>query len=196
MIIVLDKQNEREALRLAKEKFRNGEVMIVPFDTVYGFICNPFDDKAIKKVYSLKNRPISKTIGLAFDKLSMASKFIRIDKPKLNFIKNHTPGPYTFILPSKSKKLSSHCLQNETCAIRFPKTDFIIKLLRVCGGIVAQTSANKSAESSCFSLEQVLNQFKASELDDLLVIDMGPIKSPGPSQLIDLSGSSPRMIER
>ena len=46
-----------ESLQLAAQIINAGGVIVVPTDTVYGVACDPFNEKAVAKIYELKRRP-------------------------------------------------------------------------------------------------------------------------------------------
>jgi L-threonylcarbamoyladenylate synthase len=54
-----------EAADLAAEVIRRGGVAVIPFDTVYGFIADASNEKALLKIYKLKNRQLDKPLGVA-----------------------------------------------------------------------------------------------------------------------------------
>ncbi len=197
MKIIADKNNLVCLAQTAADFFARGEIILAPFDTVYGFICDPTNETALKKIFKLKSRPLTKTIGLAVSKYETLSKYANISPHQTHFIKNHTLYNHTYILQSKTANLVSLlCIQNDTIAVRIPNSILIKEIINNCAGIVAQTSANKSGLNNCYGINDVYAQFSISELRDVLIIDSGVIKSSGPSQIVDLTGNSPVLIER
>ncbi|HOX41764.1 MAG TPA: L-threonylcarbamoyladenylate synthase [bacterium] len=178
----------------AAQTVLENKVVLAPFDTVYGLVSNPFDDNAIKKVFNLKDRPTEKTIGVV---ASDIDQIYRIANDKhLDWIKKLTPGPYTFILEAKGMILSPHCYKNNTIAVRIPDSVLILEIAKLSGGIIAQTSANKSGKNSNAVLEKVLSQFQETELKDLMIILDDSMPTGSPSTIFDLTGDTPRKIER
>lgn len=184
-------QVENEALRTIQA----GGIVIAPFDTVYGFICDPYNDTALEKIFKLKNRELNKTIGLALNPAHIIHSLAEVKH--FEFTKGKVPGPYTFILPLKDKNISKYCQNKGTVAIRIPNSELILMLSKKFGKPLAQTSANKSGKSTCASIDEIKKQFTEAELDSVdLIIDCGLIQNSKESVIYDLTGDSPREIAR
>ncbi len=76
-----------------------------------------------------------------------------------------------------------------------PDSQLILEIAKLSGGVVAQTSANKSGQSNCYSIEDIGKQFDGLDQFDL-IIDGGHLAETLPSELWDLTGDSPKQIER
>ncbi|MCB1175248.1 MAG: threonylcarbamoyl-AMP synthase [Leptospiraceae bacterium] len=76
-----------------------GQVLIVPTDTVYAFICRSDKPKAINRLYDIRNIDARKPLSLLCRDIAMISTYARsIPNPVFRFMRSHLPGPYTFIL--------------------------------------------------------------------------------------------------
>ena len=172
-----------------------GGIAVIPFDTVYGFICDPKNDTALERIYKLKGRDFDKTIGLAFDSIASLNNVAYISD--LAFIEDKVPGKFTFIVKAKDKSFSLFCYRQNTIGARIPDSILIKKIASKCGGAIAQTSANKAGEDNCGSLNDLARQFSEKELLEIdIVVDGGKMEDAQPSQIFDLTGSEPKRIER
>ena len=179
------------ALTLSK-----GGLVVAPFDTVYGILVDPSDNLAVGRVNEIKGRPGSKTIGLATCSAAEISRITYMDIDKEEFIAKKAPGKYTFILKEHGQNsISDLCKRDGNLAIRVPDSQLILEIIRLSGGLVAQTSANKSGQPNCYSIEDIENQFIGLDQFDL-IIDGGLLAESLPSELWDLTGVTPRQIER
>lgn len=196
--ILLTQDNFKSTVLDAVEIIKNGGIIIAPFDTVYGFIANPFDEVAIDKLNKLKSRPETKTIGLAGDSIESIETAATITEENRLFIKNKTPGKFTFILEdNRQNEISDLCKRGNSIAVRIPDNELIINIARNFGGLVAQTSANKSGENNIYDVEEIMQQFDSDELDRVgLIIDGGTLPTSGPSEIWDLTRAEPVKIER
>ncbi len=179
--------NHEETVLKSSQTIRDGGVVLLPFDTVYGFACDPTNDKALEKIFKLKNRPLDQTIGLATNRLEGLLKITDLDQKRIKYIKNNTPGKYTFIVKLKNNIFSGYCTKEGSAAIRIPDSNLI---LDICSqiGFVAQTSANKSGQPNCFSISDIQNKLSQKELDTIdLIIDGGLINESKASKIIDLT---------
>lgn len=192
-IIKINKQNFQETVSRVTKTIRRGEICILPFDTVYGFVCNPRNIKAVDKIFELKARPIYKALGIATSNLANAGAIAFLKHT--DFIKEKIPGKYTFILKAKDFSFASECYKNQTVAIRIPQNDLVLEVADELKAI-AQTSANLSGEPSCLSIEELKQQFGESLKKVNLIVDGGEILDGKPSKIWDLTGDAPVEIER
>ncbi len=197
-IMKITKSNTQLLVKKVSKVIRNNRVVILPFDTVYGYACNPKSDETLGKIFELKERNINKTIGAAVCGIETLEQFSEINETVKQFIEEKTPGKYTFIVKAKlDHTLSKYCIKDDTIGIRIPESDFILDIIRSSGGIVAQTSANKSGMPDCYSINELLTQYSKDELERVdLIIDGGELEKSGLSQIFDLTGSEPAEIER
>ena len=89
---------EKRTVQKIIQALNNGEILILPTDTVYAFVCSLDSPKAIAEIYRIKNMPESHHMSLLCRDVAMASQYAKaIADPVFRFIKHKTPGPYTFI---------------------------------------------------------------------------------------------------
>lgn len=189
----LTQENLNGAAALAAQALKEGKVVLLPFDTVYGFIADPANEEAVRKIFELKGRAKEKTLGLAVSNLDQLAKIAVMTHKK--FIEDKVPGRFTFILKSKTDLFSACCSQNQTLGIRIPDNKLVLEIVKLFGP-VAQTSANKSGHKSCDSIDQLKKQFDDTIESIDLIIDGGKIAQSQASQIWDLTGDEPKRIER
>lgn len=153
----------------------NGGVVICPTDTVYGFLAEAENKKAIEKIYKIKKRPKTKPLAVFVADFKMAESLAQIDNKQKKILKNKWPGKYTFILKSKSGR---------TIALRIPKYKFLNNLLKKINKPLAQTSVNISGQPPLIKTKDIINQFNKQ---DILFIDAGNLKKNQSSKIIDLT---------
>ena len=199
-------------------------VVVYPTDTIYGIGCLATDKNAIKKIFKIKQRGKQKGMIILVDSIKMAKKYCEISKeqekileevwlltkprpsPLLSKERGKLPLPFltkgeavTLILKSRGilpKELSGG---KKTLAVRLPKNDFLIKLIKKAGAPIVSTSLNLSGEKplkNVKDLEKTLHvnlyfgsirnkkigNFK-KKID--LVIDAGTVKGR-PSRVADI----------
>lgn len=195
MLIKLDSNNFVDTVSKTVNIVKAGGIVIAPFDTVYGIICDPRNDRALKKIFELKKRPLGKTIGLATDSVATLESIISSDHAEFPDHPDFPAG--TFIFKTRADYLSKYCLENGTVAIRIPNSELIRAIAKASGGVVAQTSANLSGQPICSSVDEIKKQFSPAELDQVdLIIDGGQIAKSAPSKIYDLTGNEPVEIAR
>ncbi len=171
---------------------KKGGVIIVPTDTVYGFIADVTNKKAVEKIYKIKKRPKSKPLPIFVSGVKMAGEIAEVDQRALKMFKKYWPGPYTFVLKAKSYNLKAQ----KTIALRMPKDTFLLKLLKKYNKPLVQTSANISGQEPLKNAEQIMTTFGKSKLVGLIITSSkarAPSTGSGqarPSKIIDLTGKT------
>ena len=88
-------------LKKAKQIIENNNVIGLPTETVYGLAANAYSDKAVKKIFKLKNRPNYNPLIVHFKNIDSLKKDVIINKSFIKLYKAFCPGPITFILKKK-----------------------------------------------------------------------------------------------
>lgn len=166
---------QQKALNKAIEILKAGGVVVCPTDTVYGFLADAQNKKAVNKIYKIKERPKSKPLPFFVSNLKMAKELAQISKGQEKILKKKWPGKFTFVLKDKKGK--------KTIALRVPKHNLLSKILKKINRPLAQTSVNISGQPE-------LNNIKDIEkiLGVDLIIDGGNLPKRKPSTIMDLSG--------
>ena len=194
--ITLSKKLSSEVINIASDAINHGKIVLCPFDTVYGLVCDPKNELVIKGLIELKGRDQTKVIGMAASSVKMISFVAALNHDQIKYIEKITPGAYTFLVKARNDlDISILCQKDGTIGIRIPDSQMIIDLIAAFGRPIAQTSANKSGHPNCYNVQEFFNQFdNAPDID--LVIDGGTLEERAPSQLIDLTKEKPKIIER
>ena len=148
------------------KKILGGEIVFIPTDTVYGIAASPYNDKAIKKIFSLKKRSYKNSLVLLCSNYKMAKKYAIFNKTADNLKKKFWPGPLTLILKKKSTvKISRKWIsKNNSIGIRIPDHSVPKKIINKCNFPIFCTSANISGKKSCKDIKDVLRNFKNKKI--------------------------------
>ena len=118
-----------KGIKKAVKKITNGEVVFIPTDTVYGIAANPFKEKAVKKIFLIKKRPISSSLILLCSNLKMAKKYAFFNKLSIKLINMFWPGPLTLILKRKPNLNISKSIPLTAVAHSFPILNLVFSAL-------------------------------------------------------------------
>ncbi len=143
----------------AKQLLQTGQVVGIPTETVYGLAGNAFDEDAVLKIFTVKNRPQFDPLIVHTDSLSKLSTFIT-DFPEKAQKLAHAfwPGPLTLLLP-KSENISDLVTSGlSTVAVRIPNHPLTLKLLSTLDFPLAAPSANPFGYISPTSAQHVEKQ--------------------------------------
>lgn len=182
-----------ESLQLAAQIINAGGVIVVPTDTVYGVACDPFNEKAVAKIYELKRRPRTKALQILMSSVDDLEKLgLYLPSPLDILGKKFLPGGYSPIARAKKDSIASRlatlCRTSETDAqndaqndaqaeatqgVRVPDCPELMQILRVTGPLAA-SSANRSGHESADSVEEAVAAF-GDEIP--LYLNAGPTRS-------------------
>ena len=176
----------KNVLKITVESLKRGNFAGLPTETVYGLAGNAYSEKAVKKIYKLKNRPKKNPLIIHYFNLRDAEKDVTFNKNFLKLYRKFCPGPITFILKKKTKsKISSLATANlNTVAIRFPNHKIPKSILKLINFPLAMPSANISTRVSPVNARDVFDEFGKRIK---IIIDGGNSKIGIESTVIDLT---------
>lgn len=164
---------------------KNGGVVICPTDTVYGFLADATNKKAVNAIFKIKKRPKLKPLSIFIKDIKIVKELAEISKEQEKILKKYWPGKYTFILKRKSgTKLFG--VKKDTIAIRVPKYKLLNDLLKKINKPLAQTSVNISGEPPFIKISDIKAKFGRLK-HKIFIIDAGNLKKARPSKIIDLT---------
>ena len=176
-------ENIAEAARIIRE----GGLVAVPTETVYGLAGNGLSEEAVAKIYEVKGRPAVKPLSLMVpDESAMERYCLEIPPQAHALARRFWPGPLTIVLKAKEDIPSIVLAGGKTVGLRCPDHPLTLELLRACGLPLAAPSANPSGAESPKTAEKVLSYFDGKIG---AVIDGGPCGIGRESTLIDMSAA-------
>lgn len=169
------------------EVLRDGGVVLLPTDTIYGLHAVATDERAVGRIATMKGRDEAKpfvVIGASMQQL----RDIGVDFPERasEVLQSLWPAPLTAILPLRLPVAASRGAA--TLAVRVPALEWLRALVAICGPL-ASTSANLSGEPTVETPEMLSYAIQTS-LDG--IVDAGPLKGE-PSVIVDFTGDATRI---
>ena len=172
------------SLERAIAAIRNGEIVGLPTDTVYGIGADPMSENAVAGLFELKGRPVNRPVGLLVASLEQAGAIGEIDGVAAALAVEHWPGALTLVVvPRVILADWVGDAQRRTVGLRVPDHPITLELLTEVGPL-AVTSANLSGGSESLSDEDARAVFG----DRVPVYVVG--RSPGgeSSTVVDVTG--------
>jgi tRNA threonylcarbamoyl adenosine modification protein (Sua5/YciO/YrdC/YwlC family) len=174
------------------EKLSEGGIIIYPTDTIYGLGCDIYHQKAVEKICHIKKvDPQKAQLSFVCSDLSHLSDYAKpLSNPIYRLLKEHLPGPYTFILPAS--KMVPKILQSKknTIGLRIPNNNIAMAIIKELGRPILSASLPGELVEDYTDPEVMYENF-ANEVD--IVVD-GGIGGITPSTIIDCTGEEPIMI--
>ena len=183
--IQLFENNICEAVELASKMIKNGKVIAVPTDTIYGLACSAKNKDAIQSLYDIKGRDMNKPLAICVGDINDIKKWCVLTVTN-DLLSDLLPGQVTVVL-ERSQNLNKDLNPlTDLVGVRIPNYEFMQKLSMKCGSL-ALTSANVSTHDSTLSVDE----FKAIWPKLEGVFDGGSLESYDPlrlgSTVVDLS---------
>lgn len=178
-------------LEKCAEIIDNGGVVVYPTDTVFGIGCDPTMDKSVLRLYSIKERPLEKSLPVLTNDWRIVSRISHISSQANILYKLFWPGKLTLILKLKENHgLSKYVFNNEnnTIGLRIPNSPCILDLISLTRSkLLVGTSANISKKLPSTRLEDI-DKTILSKCDAIIRNEILSGNDSG-STIVDVSGS-------
>src|SRR6185369_2536216 len=131
-------------IKKAVEALKNGEVIIIPTDTVYALACDIYHPKAVEKICRLKNVKLEKAnfSFLCYDLRHISDFTIPFSTEIFRLMKKSLPGPFTFILNASSHVPRLFKSNKKTIGIRVPDNNIARTIVKELGNPLMVTSVH------------------------------------------------------
>lgn len=183
---------EKVEILKAAEIIKKGGLVVFPTDTLYGLGGNALNKNAVKKIFSLKKRPLDKPISINIAHKKDLKKYVnKIPPSTKKLIREFWPGALTIIF-EKSKIIPSELTGGSPyIGIRIPNNKIALQLIKLSGSPLTSPSANITGKKPPSSAGQALKNFDG-KVD--MIIDGGITRTKKASTIIDVSKEKPVTI--
>lgn len=174
--MIFDWKNEinPKEIKKVEETIKNDGIIIFPTDTVYGIGCNCFSEKAIQKLFEIKERDYKKPINVLTDNIEKIKKVAKnINEEQEYIINKYMPGALTLILDKKEEVPNILTSNLETIGVRIPNNKIALEILKNFDAPLATTSVNISGDKPGIEIKDFIDEFN-NKVD--IIIDGGKSK--------------------
>lgn len=169
-------------LQSAVKPLKNGQVAVLPTDTIYGIVGSAFNQEIVEKIYQLRRRATDKPMIILISSLNDLNHLnIELTNKQKEFLQRIWPNPVSVISPCRSEKFKYLHRGTNSLAFRMPKDERLLRILVETGPLVAP-SANFEGEAPSETVEEAKKYFG----NLVFYVDGGKVKSQ-PSTLISLN---------
>jgi len=163
-----------------------------PTETVYGLGADASNPEALQLLYRVKGRPGDHPVIVHLASADQMPRWARRIPPEARALaRRFWPGPLTLILPRAEGVSDRITGGQDTVGLRVPGHPLALRLLEAFGGGVAAPSANRFGSLSPTTAQHVRDDLGS---DVAVVLDSGPCPVGIESTIVDLSGTSPRIL--
>ncbi|MCS7253220.1 MAG: L-threonylcarbamoyladenylate synthase [Armatimonadota bacterium] len=181
-----------EALEEVAKALTEGSLAAFPTETVYGLGCNPFNRRAVERLYEIKGRPKGRPLPLLVLSPDQVDELAtEISDAARKLMERFFPGALTLILRRSSKVPDEVCAYTDKVGVRCPKHNIPLALIKACGTPLATPSANLSGRISPTDAGEVIRQL-GGQIE--YVIDGGKTSIGIESTVIDMTVDPPKIL--
>jgi L-threonylcarbamoyladenylate synthase len=183
---------QRDAIQEAAKWIRNGGVVGIPTDTLYGLACDPFRADAVARLFAVKGRAAERALPLiAADAAQVAAHLGTLTPLGARLAERFWPGPLTLILAAPASLVRDVTGDTGTVGVRVPADDVARAIAAACERPITATSANISGGPSTSDPNEV-ERTLGDRID--LLIDTGPTRGGSPSTIVAVTSAEPRLV--
>ena len=195
MLLPIHTENPQpKYIQQVKECLEDGGVIVYPTDTIYGLGCDIFQPKAVERICRIKQvLPAKAQLSfVCYDLSSLSAYAKQLSTATYRLLKEHLPGPYTFILPASKQVPKILQSKKHTIGLRIPDNNIARTIVKALDRPVLSASLPGEMVEHYTDPEIIHEQF--GKLVDL-VID-GGAGGIVPSTIVDCTGPEPVVLRQ
>jgi tRNA threonylcarbamoyl adenosine modification protein (Sua5/YciO/YrdC/YwlC family) len=189
IIKINSEKPEASLVRYAADQIRAGEVLGMPTDTFYGLAADPFNLRAVDRVYEIKSRSRHKPLSLLIESVDQAEELAFLPQEFYALARKFWPGPLTIITRAASKLPLKVTANTGNVALRIPGAKIPLEVVKAAGIPITATSANLSGASECTTAVAVRDQLQ-NRIS--IIVDGGASPREIASTIVDLTDPEAR----
>lgn len=180
-----------EGLAAAATALRDGELVVLPTDTVYGIAADAFSPKAVQWLLTTKGRDRGYPVPVLVGNAGVLAGLVVTPPPDaLALTERFWPGPLTIVVTHSPTLAWDLGETGGTVAVRMPAHPLALGLLTQTGPL-AVSSANRHQQPPALDAAAARSQFGA---DVSVYLEAGPSLDAVPSTIVDCTGPHPVVL--
>ena len=183
---------QRDAIQEAARWIRNGGLVALPTDTLYGLAADPFSAGAVARIFSVKGRAAERALPLiAADAAQVTARLGRLTPAGQRLAERFWPGPLTLLLDAAPALAADVTGGTGKVGVRVPADAVARAICAEAQRPVTATSANVSGQPATPDPDQV-ERTLGDRID--LLIDTGTTPGGAPSTIVDVTGADAVLV--
>ncbi|MCO1335051.1 threonylcarbamoyl-AMP synthase [Microbulbifer sp. OS29] len=178
----------------AAEIVAQGGVIVFPTDSAYAIGCRLGEKLAVERIRAMRQLDKQHNFTLMCRDLSELATYAKVDNQMFRLLKNHTPGPYTFIMPATAEvpRRLIHP-KRKTIGIRVPDNAITLALIEELGEPLMSCSLIMPGEEQPLTEPYDIRDTLEHQVE--LVID-GGFCGVEATTVLDLTGDEPQLVRQ
>ncbi len=183
-------------LQKAKDLLSKGGLVILPTDTNWVTLADPFSKKGVESLYQFKGEDRSHHFSLLCDTIKRASEYAHIDDNAFKILRNKIPCPFTFIFESRKPMIKAlkASKTDHQIGVRFSPSALVTKLIEFYDGPLISTNIPFEKFSDESTDELYGYQIEETLGHQALILDPGEFELLGQSTIIDFSSGVMELV--
>lgn len=185
-------KDDEKGIKTAAEILKNGGIVAIPTETVYGLAASAYSDEAIEKVFLAKGRPQDNPLIVHISDIEEINNIVsEMPSEAKELAERFWPGPLTMVMPRTERVAPRVSAGLSTVAVRMPENEVARRIIRECGLPLAAPSANLSGSPSPTTADHVIADL-SGRIDAVVV--SGHSKVGVESTVVSLAVKPPRLL--
>lgn len=183
---------DAEGIARAAELLRQGELVALPTETVYGIAADARNGAAVKKIFEAKGRPQDNPLIVHIYGMEMLNGIVsEVPERAKKLAAAFWPGPLTMVMPRGPEVSDVTCAGLDTVGVRMPSHPVVQQVIKESGVAFAAPSANLSGKPSPTNAPDTL-----ADMDGRLplILDGGESKVGVESTVVAVTGEHPMLL--
>lgn len=135
-----------EDIKESLNTLRKGGIILYPTDTIWGLGCDPTNQEAVNRIFSIKSREENKSLIILADSIGMVERYVKEIPEIIYEIVEVSDSPLTIIYPNGKNLAHGVCSEDGSIAIRICNEEFCNELIGRFRKPIVSTSANLSGK--------------------------------------------------
>lgn len=181
-----------EDVEKAGRLLSEGELVVIPTETVYGLAANAFDGRAVAAIFKAKGRPQDNPLIVHISRLEQLGDVVaRVPEDAVALAAAYWPGPLTIIMPKGERIPPEVSCGLDTVAVRMPSHETARAIIDAAGVPLAAPSANLSGSPSPTTARHSMNDMNGRVA---AVLDGGECSVGVESTVVSVCGDTPQLL--
>lgn len=174
------------------QRLKEGELAVIPTDTMYAVVGDALNMRAVDRLCRIKGiNPDKTNLSIICSDISMASEYSRIDNTGFRLMKQHCPGPFTFLFKAAST-LPRAFKGRKVVGVRIPDHEFARQLAETLGNPIITTSIEYEDEDHAVSPGLIAETYE-NKVEMMVEGDDG---TTDVSTIVDCTGDQPEIVRQ
>lgn len=185
----------QQEVRKALEVLRKGGIILYPTDTIWGLGCDATNEEAVRKIYEIKNRDVSKSMLVLVDSVSRVDSYVD-EMPSIAWdLVEVSASPLTVIYPQGRNLATNLLAEDGSIGIRVTQEEFSQALCAALRHPIVSTSANFSGQPApdCYA---AIDEALLQKVDYIVNYRRDDVEKKQPSSIIKLEKNGTFVIIR